>query len=83
LGGAALAADTPAPEPGGATWFTENGADFTVSDWPRALNSSGDDTDTGFLVGGVLGYNWAERASGPNSSYPIRRPISTALTRLG
>jgi opacity protein-like surface antigen len=75
LGGAALAADiAPAPEPmlggfyvgafGGATWFTENGADFTWNDCaPGDCSEDGEislDTDTGFLLGGVLGYNWAD-----------------------
>jgi opacity protein-like surface antigen len=75
LGGAALAADiAPAPEPmlgglyvgafGGATWFSENGADFTTGeDFEGPLDESGEislDTDTGWLVGGVLGYNWAD-----------------------
>jgi opacity protein-like surface antigen len=93
LGGTALAADiAPAPEPmggfyagvfGGATWFTENGADFTldgdaIDEWAKAqpvqpvqpLNGvfehpdvSGNvslDTDTGWLVGGVLGYHWGD-----------------------
>ncbi len=70
MGGAALAADfAPAPEPlggfyvgafGGATWFTENGADFTYENGgPSEDGEISLDTDTGFLVGGVLGYNWA------------------------
>jgi opacity protein-like surface antigen len=80
FGGAALAADiAPAPEPmlggfyvgafGGATWFTDNGADFEIGEdydgdsasdfWGESGNISLD-TDTGFLVGGVLGYNWAD-----------------------
>lgn len=80
LGGNALAADiAPAPEPmlggfyvgafGGATWFTENGADFSYDGCEIAAGPpchpdiSGDislDTDTGWLVGGVLGYNWGD-----------------------
>jgi opacity protein-like surface antigen len=90
LGGNALAADfIPTPEPaggfyagvfGGATWFTDNGADFGLDDLAvRSIifrmvqipvghpdchpDASGDislDTDTGFLVGGVLGYNWGD-----------------------
>jgi opacity protein-like surface antigen len=84
LGGNAVAADfIPTPEPaggfyagvfGGATWFTENGADFTldlsnidinpnvggVQPHPDASGEISLDTDTGFLVGGVLGYNWGD-----------------------
>jgi opacity protein-like surface antigen len=77
-GGNALAADfipTPAPMGGfyagafgGATWFSDNGADFTYDGCEIFTNPchpdiSGDislDTDTGWLVGGVLGYNWAD-----------------------
>jgi opacity protein-like surface antigen len=83
-GGSALAADAPVPvDPGhfyagvfgGATWFSENGTDFTL-DRPRNViivnpidqvgydpSMSGNvslDTDTGFLIGGVLGYKWGE-----------------------
>jgi opacity protein-like surface antigen len=89
LGGNALAADfIPTPEPaggfyagvfGGATWFSDNGADFGLDGCAIADNLpdgpdpggapdchpdvSGEvslDTDTGFLVGGVLGYNWGD-----------------------
>jgi opacity protein-like surface antigen len=85
LGGNALAADfipTPAPAGGfyagvfgGATWFSDNGADFdgdgcSIADEGFGINRdqchpdvSGEvslDTDTGFLVGGVLGYNWGD-----------------------
>jgi len=83
-GGTALAADfIPTPEPaggfyvgvfGGATWFTDNGADFGYDGCSIADNLgqsedqchpdvSGEvslDTDTGFLIGGVLGYNWGD-----------------------
>lgn len=70
FGGTALAADfVPAPEPmlgglyvgafGGATWFTENGADFEYVNGGTYSGEISLDTDTGFLVGGVLGYNWA------------------------
>jgi opacity protein-like surface antigen len=55
---------------GGATWFSENGVDFAydgceIADGPGVDDChpdiSGDvslDTDTGFLIGGVLGYHW-------------------------
>ena len=78
-GGSALAADAPVPvDPGhfyagvfgGATWFSDNGADFTLdyddyngSLWIPDGESSGNvslDTDTGFLIGGVLGYAWGD-----------------------
>lgn len=51
---------------GGATWFTENGADFTIADDFPDIDYAGEsgevslDTDTGFLVGGVLGYRWGD-----------------------
>jgi opacity protein-like surface antigen len=78
----ALAADfipTPAPVGGfyagvfgGATWFSDNGANFgldgcSIFDGPGEDDCHPDvsgevslDTDTGFLVGGVLGYNWGD-----------------------
>ena len=72
LVGTALAADI-APEPvpalgglyvgafGGATWFTENGTEFTFTDpSPDVTGEVSLDTDAGWLVGGVLGYNWAD-----------------------
>jgi hypothetical protein len=88
--GTALGADIlPAPEPmggfyagvfGGATWFTDNGADFTYDPFKCKGSCSEDgeislDTDTGFLVGGVLGYNWGDTGLRQNSSSHIRRPI--------
>jgi opacity protein-like surface antigen len=58
---------------GGATWFNENGADFALdlsdididqgpgfTPHPDATGEISLDTDTGFLVGGVLGYNWGD-----------------------
>ncbi|MCA3573560.1 MAG: porin family protein [Aestuariivirga sp.] len=85
-GGSALAADAPVPvDPGhfyagvfgGATWFSENGADFTLdgsaftpeetvvapsapSMHPDVSGNVSLDTDTGFLIGGVLGYAWGD-----------------------
>jgi opacity protein-like surface antigen len=87
-GGSALAADAPVPvDPGhfyagvfgGATWFSENGADFTLdgsaigpspqsvapaapAPWvhPDVSGNVSLDTDTGFLIGGVLGYKWGD-----------------------
>ncbi|MCA3573559.1 MAG: outer membrane beta-barrel protein [Aestuariivirga sp.] len=83
-GGSALAADAPVPvDPGhfyvgvfgGATWFSENGTDFTVDRFRNGVilepveqvqygpDLSGNvslDTDTGFLIGGVVGYAWGD-----------------------
>jgi opacity protein-like surface antigen len=82
-GGSALAADAPVPvDPGhfyagvfgGATWFSDNGMDFTLdpsimvdtsdapspSIWSPYEGNVSLDTDTGFLIGGVLGYAWGD-----------------------
>ncbi|MCA3573558.1 MAG: hypothetical protein IOC86_06530, partial [Aestuariivirga sp.] len=83
-GGSALAADAPVPvDPGhfyagvfgGATWFSDNGADFTLErpiisgaleepapsgNWLPQSGNVSLDTDTGFLIGGVLGYAWGD-----------------------
>jgi opacity protein-like surface antigen len=56
---------------GGATWFSENSVGFNadgdvIDDWYDIKDHpdvSGDvslDTDTGFLIGGVLGYHWGD-----------------------
>jgi opacity protein-like surface antigen len=53
---------------GGATWFSDNGADFTYDGCEIFTNPchpdiSGEvslDTDTGWLAGGVLGYKWGD-----------------------
>src|SRR5262245_46797879 len=57
----------PAPEPlfrggvyigafGGATWFNENNTDFDVGPFSGEASL---DVDTGYILGGVLGYNWS------------------------
>ena len=58
---------------GGATWFSENGMDFDYepdvwvtseevlqSQIPSMSGNVSLDTDTGFLIGGVLGYAWGD-----------------------
>lgn len=51
---------------GGATWFDGSGTDFSLDGGaiaPGHPDVSGNlsfDSDTGFLVGGVIGYDWAD-----------------------
>jgi hypothetical protein len=97
--GASLAADfAPTPEPafggfyagvfGGATWFTENGADFTLdgceiaSGNPCHPDVSGNvslDTDTGFLVGGTFSVT-SGTALVASWTWVASRPTSAAVS---
>jgi opacity protein-like surface antigen len=80
----ASAADMPTPiaEPvpaggvyigafGGATWFNKNETDFDVFDGGAFNGKASLDTDMGYIVGGVLGYNWTGDFGGLRSELEV------------